>query len=847
MKINKGPLYQILWAKSEPYKPLLSHMVETGYVAGELLQHSIFKSDLYSLCQWLDATEQEVISFTEYICALHDIGKCHPSFQGLHMELLSKLDAVEIKKLQLDNDLFRMGQVPFRHEKYSNVIYRRIGKKNDRFEKGTVRWISSLIGLHHQGKFGEKKDWVTDDWIEAASQLEEYVYRIFAPPRIQLGERCDVSAAGAVVLGIMIMSDWIASGPLFAEKDASQEEIAARMKEFIHNAGLEIGRLPVCQTFSDLWPWIPKDGRRPLQQKIEKVFQKGRKPLAVIIEAPMGEGKTEAGVYAAIHLANLWHKSGFYLGLPTSATSNQMVMRMDELLAAHHIDKARLLHAMAWMMDDGADDGAIHTGDEMYARAWTRPAKRGLLVPYAVGTVDQAMMAALDVRYGVLRLVGLSTKVLIIDEIHAYDAFMYDIIIKLLKWCKAMRIPVVMLSATLPAAKKEELMAVYGSAAPPADCYPVITLIGEENACIPIENTFMKKRFMVRLEPLLNNPDAIAALAVEKVREGGCLCIIMNTVRTARQVFQALKRYDMAIYLFTARTTAEKRQEIEGLCMELFGKDKSHRPQRAILVGTEVLEQSLDLDFDYMITAIAPIDLILQRMGREHRHEDTLRPAGLRQPEITVLVPDTDQDYDVNAFVYPEILLELTQRELEAHQTIGVPEDLAVMVDNVYSNEEIPERYFDTWWDNELNKQLMRNQARQYELRSPNPAKFCLKYGNQDMSDEAVENARAAKTRFGEETVQIALIDKELFLKLKQAHTVDKATAKKALMKSLSVYATKIGDYLGKQTIYGKSYEGSGLLKFVWLFPMVENRCVFDDGSYLELDPILGFMINGEE
>ncbi|MFR6378830.1 MAG: DEAD/DEAH box helicase [Evtepia sp.] len=175
----------------------------------------------------------------------------------------------------------------------------------------------------------------------------------------------------------------------------------------------------------------------------------------VLIEAPMGEGKTEAGIYAALQMARQWKKHGFYVGLPTSATSNQMVGRMREFLALHGLeDTVRLLHSMAWLVDEDLPEMQFDTEEKAYAARWLLPVRRGLLAPYAVGTVDQAMMAVLMVKYGVLRLLGLAQKTLVIDELHSYDVYMSELIERLLEWCKALEIPVVMLSRRCRRRKK---------------------------------------------------------------------------------------------------------------------------------------------------------------------------------------------------------------------------------------------------------------------------------------------------------------------------------------------------------------------------------------------------------
>ncbi|MBQ3590315.1 MAG: DEAD/DEAH box helicase, partial [Clostridia bacterium] len=211
----------------------------------------------------------------------------------------------------------------------------------------------------------------------------------------------------------------------------------------------------------DIWSWMKPESLRPVQSVLDTYLSsKNEMPVLMILEAPMGEGKTEAGIYAALQMAEYWTKNGLYIGLPTAATSNQMHNRVNSLLETHHIGAARLLHSMAWLEE--TDDTSVKDADNEYSD-WLKPSKRALLSPWAVGTVDQVLMSVLRVKYGVLRLLGLFGKVLVLDEIHAYDAYMSSIIKRLLEWCKVLKIPVVMLSATLPEEKRAELLAVYTS------------------------------------------------------------------------------------------------------------------------------------------------------------------------------------------------------------------------------------------------------------------------------------------------------------------------------------------------------------------------------------------------
>jgi CRISPR-associated endonuclease/helicase Cas3 len=308
----------------------------------------------------------------------------------------------------------------------------------------------------------------------------------------------DQSTAGLLLSGLVVLSDWIASNPdLFGleplgDPAAYPPRSRQQAAEAVRKLGFEAARpWPTDATFQRLWPEFTAP--RPLQVRCEELIRNGLEPGLVILEAPMGEGKTEAALYlAASWLAKGGH-GGAYFALPTAATSNQMYGRVAAFLAMHAPAVAaavRLVHGMAWIIDDLTPERlpemAAAPRDRAAALDWFRPKKRSLLAPFGVGTVDQALLSVLHVRHGFLRLFGLAGKVLIVDEIHAYDPYMAQILTLLLRWCQALAIPVILLSATLPRSRRQTLAAAFAPAAtlPPGgeSAYPLITIVHRNKA-----------------------------------------------------------------------------------------------------------------------------------------------------------------------------------------------------------------------------------------------------------------------------------------------------------------------------------------------------------------------------
>ena len=523
--------------------------------------------------------------------------------------------------------------------------------------------------------------------------------------------------------------------------------------------------------FHDVWPNIPKDGMRGLQTEIELLFQSEQERISVVLlEAPMGEGKTEAGIFAAIQMAKQWGKCGFYIGLPTAATSNQMVGRMRTLLKLHQLpNSVRLLHSMAWLVDrdDAQPWPKFKTEEERYAASWLLPVRRGLLSSYTVGTVDQAMMSVLLVKYGVLRLLGLAEKALVIDELHSYDVYMSEILQRLLEWCKALEIPVVLLSATLPPEKKTQMLSTYTDR-PIQPCYPSITAVTESGNVIvrPVSRTEKRQTVSIELCPILHQTEQIAETAVKMVRDGGCLCILLNTVQQAQETYQAIKAkgFDGELLLFHARFPAGQREQIEQRCIRLFGKEKAARPRKAILVATQVVEQSLDVDFDVMMTSIAPIDLLLQRLGREFRHEDTPRPPHFTVPRFYVLIPSEMGKFETDGYVYPECLLQQSIHLLEERSEIRIPEDLPTLVEQGYNPEAALPEELDFWINHLMEDQVKAAASGIYIINIPEKGYTPINESEEIQFDDLENNSYlSAKTRLGEPTVRIALLPPEQF------------------------------------------------------------------------------------
>ncbi|MDW7657817.1 MAG: CRISPR-associated helicase Cas3' [Bacillota bacterium] len=849
---NQNFDFNKIWAKSSPRKSLIHHMIDVGIQSQEILLASSLSPVACFLENILSLIDGALINTVGYLVALHDIGKCHPCFQAMDSVNENVIEMRELKLLQQSTGTL------FRHEKYTErVVYRLLSQTGIKGrERDSVDTIIAALRLHHQGKNGigqEPEKRILPFWVRQQNELNRLVAEIFKPDMNVLKKCIHQDCFGIILSGITILSDWLASDENnfpSPDDDISLGEYCVKARvaaqKSISRCGLSQQPLiPNHQYFCGLWKTIFCNSLRPLQKICQEMCQScNLKDFGlVIIEAPMGEGKTEAAIYLASHMLHAHGKDGIYFALPTAATSNQMHNRFSELLRTHHIDNVRLLHSMAWQLDDltaGSSDDNISNDFS----SWLAPLRRGLLAPYSVGTIDQVMYAAMDVRYGALRLLGLTGKVLILDEIHAYDAYMSSIIERLLRWCASLNIPVIMLSATLPRTKKTAFITAYSghqSAEDPLDDYPLITY------CSPsmhihqkrIGDAYIKKHVLIRLAKLLGNWEEVATLALSLVADGGCLCVIVNTVNDAQTVYRLIKQKNthgdaLWLRLFHARFAAEHRAAIENECIHAFGKsiDQNQRPDRGILVSTQVVEQSLDIDFDGMITAVAPVDLLLQRMGRLHRHAGRSRPDKMQMPLMTILVPHVNEEWGSSGAVYAPWILHLTVNVLKDISMIRIPDDLRVLVEKVYRTDQpdttSPE--FNQWYEMYYKDQFNAGIARSCILPPPDPDSFFAANVDTQLFDEDSldGNARTAKTRMGEQSIRVALVDSKLYHDIKKQQErglPDRRLARKALWRSVSIRSNLVSDQAAEGFL--PPFAGKGVLKGIQILCQQESQYHF--------------------
>ena len=686
--------------------PLWIHARDTAEVMRRLVNERL--SEAARAAIGLDG--EELSRVARFLGAAHDLGKATALFQTNIMRQLP--DARE--RLEREGIIF-----PTRFQNAAKSHHALAGEAIA-VSLGCLRGLASVIGAHH-GRPQESNEvcnqlgsWKGNYWAPG----QEGLWRGLWQELWQWALECAGYASAAdlpelevpaelLLAGLLTMADWFASNthyfPLLPVEELGDETLWPGRAE---NARKAL-RLPpywesLCQTMDAGLFWERFGfGPNALQTAVMEVANAAEAPGLLIVEAQMGVGKTEAALAAAEVFAARFRCGGLFFGLPTQATANGIFGRLEKWGQAQAQDdriSIRLAHAAAEMNEDYRvlQEGTARTAEDdpgagLEVHPWFQGRKVALLADFVIGTVDQLLMAALKQRHVMLRQLGLAGKVVVVDECHAYDAYMSRYLGRALEWLGRWRVPVVLLSATLPAGKRAELAQAYlGGGAPAGDwqtcrAYPLLTWASEGEARQTVVPETAAPR-SVRVERGLA-ADLPGRLR-EVLREGGCAGVVVNTVRRAQELAETLRVAlpHCEILLFHSQFILADRAKLEEGILRRVGKGSTPETRdRLIVVGTQVMEQSLDLDFDFLATELCPMDLLLQRVGRLHRHPRE-RPEPLR--EAACLVLDTGEEaFDPGSVtVYGEWLLWRTRRLLPDHLTL--PADLPRLVHDAYGWEQ---------------------------------------------------------------------------------------------------------------------------------------------------------------
>lgn len=821
------PLYYQYWGKASKednsYHLLPYHCLDVAAVGYLLLSPN--KPLCKKLAIQLDVDPEWLRDFFVCCLALHDLGKFSRSFQGLRQNLSP--DLVKENK--------RMSNNSERHDSLGFCLWRDVlqtalteqlhfpgieAKEVRIWFKYFEPWMEIVTGHHGIPPKRKLKERLSNFFQREDEQAALcYVQEVFKlllknfdfRPLLDKQLKKRLQAVSWQLAGIAVLADWTGSNQRYFNYVSKPLDLADYWQIALENAEQAISILPKplkTTPFTDiqnLFPFIDKP--TPLQEYAIKE-PLADKPQLFILEDVTGAGKTEAALTLVHRLMDQGLADGLYVALPTMATANAMYQRLGKvysrfyqldnnqpsLILAHGArELSESFQESLILSEQSLHDSDYQTGKNeadqelsatAYCNAWLADSrKKALLADVGVGTLDQALLAVLPARHQSLRLLGLGRKVLLVDEVHAYDSYMQKLLNALLEAHARQGGSVILLSATLPQMMREELVAAFHqglSDEPPKLLkekeYPLATHTPAIAEIETVLDTREEVKRTVKVERL-----ATELAVLDKIKQaanaGLCVCWIRNTVKSARQSYQDLLAAGIEaeyLSLFHSRFAMGDRQIIEKQTLDRFGNESTPEQRKGqILVATQVVEQSLDLDFDLMISDLAPIDLLIQRAGRLKRHVrdqqgTRLTETGAKdQRGVAVLMLFSPEpvdnatedwlkpDHAGTQAVYPHVgQLWLTAKLLlaKAENQFTMPEDARKLIEGVYSYEAeaaIPPELLDASFDAEAKRLVQRSMAGLNVLN--------LSKGYTVASGDWGEESRIPTRLTEQETVSVAL------------------------------------------------------------------------------------------
>lgn len=746
--------YYRYWGKARPqadgsrFHLLPYHSLDVAASGVALLrQRDALWKDVAS---FLGLEPEALLSWFAFLLSIHDVGKFADGFQNLRPDLLEELQDRSVTVPYDDRHDTLGHRVSTGTAVNPGLLLALLEEETSEADPADLRdvldpWLSAVTGHHGRPprlctnahpisrQFPPN---VRCDALEFVREMKVLLLPSGLPTGLfEYSNLLAFRRVSWITAGLAVAADWIGSNsawfPYQPDVIPLAEYWAAhalpRADSAVRESGLVCAPPAECTGLRTLFPAI--QSLTPLQALAEGLALSGG-PQLVVIEEVTGGGKTEAAMALAHRLMANGSTDGFYIALPTMATANAMHDRLSpmyrRLFAEGSLPSWVLAHSASGMvlpLEERTRMGDPGPGSEPAASrqcsVWLADSRKKALLAHAgVGTIDQALLAVLAARHQSMRLFGLSRKVLVVDEVHACDAYMHRLLTSLLRFHAALGGSAILLSATLPSRMRTELVTAFANglgvetSEPACDSYPLVTHLTYDGLTEHPVSARPSSSRRVAVRPLRSDDEVSHSLAAT-LASGGCACWVRNTVDDALDAYREWTSRLGAdrVTLFHARFALVDRLRIEREVLRLFGPG-SHGEDRAgrLLVATQVVEQSLDLDFDGMVTDLAPIDLVVQRAGRLKRHSrraDGTRtdgPDARTLPELGVAMPepvaDAERDwysqrFPRGAWVYEHHgQLWLTARWLAANLAFAMPEEARTMIEAVYSEApqgEVPE------------------------------------------------------------------------------------------------------------------------------------------------------------
>lgn len=729
----------------EPGVSVFTHCVISGIVCKEFIKYLpkyfVEKYNLENYPLWV---------------ARHDIGKISPGFQY-------RLECV-LKNIEEDKN--KTNRLVMRHEQISAEYLKNTYEKLEEAE-----CILSMIRWHHGGNKEETYDngtskfsWESYDhssygdreWDEKRDTIDKALIAIFGSSDTFIDTWAALNKGSELksildsdvkyMMGFLSICDWIASDDcnVFNVNDFIGDTIDLDLiSEYANNAickfGLDFCNVKEKLAFKDLFKFNAYSFQNTFPKLIDDYG-------LYIIEAPMGYGKTEAALNGAYLAMQNKLVRGIYFALPTQMTSNSMFDRYKNFVTTicnSNINDIRLVHSKAIYLNS----------DNSCMPSWFNGNKRGTLSQFGLGTVDQALMSVITaMKHFYIRSFGLANKCIIIDEIHSYDVYTGKLIKELIDELINLKCVVIVLSATLTAKNRSILTGELDF----INRYPLITkMVNNEISYHYSKEIIDNRKFNIFFQYLHINGDFIKERekvlkdCLDKASKGQKILWIENTVKDSQEIYQWFNSYsnpNIELGLLNSRFTNKDRIDNESHWVSLYGKDGNRDNDKGmILISTQICEQSIDIDADFLVSALCPSDMLLQRIGRLHRHYKKFKRDYI--PECIILCPEALNKFESkstksnliyeykkaigsSSYVYSPYILRRTCAIWNPIKSIELPKDIRKLLESTYD---------DSYIGNSLDIELCNNDAEQKE-KDIKDANSTLRFGFGKINDDFESN-----------------------------------------------------------------------------------------------------------
>lgn len=760
------------WAKTdtdgEPGLSVYEHLLDVGSVALELASRRPYITKSIKIKPSLIAA----------LVALHDVGKISPGFQmkSEHWLVENSCDGL-VKNHAWNGKETKHGKVS--HSAIQSFLTE-IG-----VDRSSSAYISCIIGAHHgylerpqeRGYFPKGNpasitdcksgiDWTNERYLTCKKVWDDFIDN-FEPHDL-----CISSESSFLwwLGGLTTVADWIGSDTrFFVGERSSQRFLNERIsvsKRALDAIGFICPTIKKDLSFSDLFkdPTNPDICWEPTQMQ-SAVYNSITDPGVYVVEAPTGGGKTEAALWLSYKFLNEGKASGIYFALPTQTTSNRIHLRLNAFIKNITEDQfnSKLIHASSWLYEREPQIYPSKTlknefsEDARISYDWFCSTKKAILYPFGVGTIDQALLGVVACKHFFVRQYALAGKIVILDEVHSYDLYTGTLIDQLIRTLAGLGCTVLVLSATLSQKRLRQIIPSFSSDLYPDKLpYPLISGESSEVDFCPAEIVPSKSR---AIKVNFINKERAIELAIHYAEKGGKILYICNTVDEAQKTYLNFKVKTSAVKvgLLHSRYTFLDREKNEIKWMEKLGKDEAKR-ESCILVSTQVVEQSVDLDADVLISEIAPTDMIIQRVGRLWRHERRNRVVS--EPRLFLL----NEDASIEKFktlsaleikkvmgkkskVYDPYILLRTLLLWSSKESVALPVQVRELIENTYGDlDDQPQ----SWTDLQL------------ELEGSEFAKKMKACRSSNLWELALEDEEGTQTRLNELPTIPLVLCKEL-------------------------------------------------------------------------------------